>query len=311
MISVKIENITKKFDQITAIHNLSLNIDKGEIIGLIGPDGAGKTTLLRLMIGLLKPNSGSIHIEGVDSVKNPQLVKDKIGYMPQHFSLYGDLSVSENMKFFADIYGVPKKIFDKRKKELLEFSGLVPFEGRLARNLSGGMQKKLALACNLFHTPEILLLDEPTTGVDPVSRRELWNLLFQLNKQEVTLIITTPYMDEAQRCHRVGLMYEGKILSFQSPQSLIQGMKDEIIELVTDDNQTKKLLGNLPDLKTVYPYGGALHLSFERGKGGEEKTKEFLEKHSLSARSIKIISPSFEDVFLNLINKMNSDTVTQ
>lgn len=311
MISVKIENITKKFDQITAIHNLSLNIDKGEIIGLIGPDGAGKTTLLRLMIGLLKPNSGSIHIEGVDSVKNPQLVKDKIGYMPQHFSLYGDLSVSENMKFFADIYGVPKKIFNKRKKELLEFSGLAPFEGRLARNLSGGMQKKLALACNLFHTPEILLLDEPTTGVDPISRRELWNLLFQLNKQEVTLIITTPYMDEAQRCHRVGLMYEGKILSFQSPQSLIQGMKDEIIELVTDDKQTKKLLGNLPDLKAVYPYGGALHLTFEQGKGGEEKTKEFLEKHSLSARSIKIIPPSFEDVFLNLINKMNSDTVTQ
>ena len=311
MISVKIDNITKKFDQITAIYNLSLNIDKGEIIGLIGPDGAGKTTLLRLMIGLLKPNSGSIHIEGVDSVKNPQLVKDKIGYMPQHFSLYGDLSVSENMKFFADIYGVPKKIFDKRKKELLEFSGLVPFEDRLARNLSGGMQKKLALACNLFHTPEILLLDEPTTGVDPVSRRELWNLLFQLNKQEVTLIITTPYMDEAQRCHRVGLMYEGKILSFQSPQSLIQGMKDEIIELVTDDKQIKKLLGNLPDLKTVYPYGGALHLTFEQGKGGEEKTKEFLNKHSLSARSIKIIPPSFEDVFLNLINKMNSDTVTQ
>ncbi|TET25851.1 MAG: ABC transporter ATP-binding protein [Candidatus Aminicenantes bacterium] len=309
MISVKIENITKKFDQITAIHNLSLNIDKGEIIGLIGPDGAGKTTLLRLMIGLLKPNSGSIQIEEVDSVKNPQLVKDKIGYMPQHFSLYGDLSVSENMKFFADIYGVPKKIFNKRKKELLEFSGLVPFEDRLARNLSGGMQKKLALACNLFHTPEILLLDEPTTGVDPVSRRELWNLLFQLNKQEVTLIITTPYMDEAQRCHRVGLMYEGKILSFQSPQSLIQGMKDEIIELVTDDKQTKKLLGNLPDLKAVYPYGGALHLTFEQGKGGEEKTKEFLEKHSLSARSIKIIPPSFEDVFLNLINKMNSDTV--
>ena len=311
MISVKIENITKKFDQITAIHNLSLNIDKGEIIGLIGPDGAGKTTLLRLMIGLLKPNSGSIQIEGVDSVKNPQLVKDKIGYMPQHFSLYGDLSVSENMKFFADIYGVPKKIFNKRKKELLEFSGLVPFEDRLARNLSGGMQKKLALACNLFHTPEILLLDEPTTGLDPVSRRELWNLLFQLNKQEVTLIITTPYMDEAQRCHRVGLMYEGKILSFQSPQSLIQGMKDEIIELVTDDKQTKKLLGNLPDLKAVYPYGGAFHLTFEQGKGGEEKTKEFLEKHSLSARSIKIIPPSFEDVFLNLINKMNSDTVTQ
>ena len=311
MISVKIDNITKKFDQITAIYNLSLNIDKGEIIGLIGPDGAGKTTLLRLMIGLLKPNSGSIHIEGVDSVKNPQLVKDKIGYMPQHFSLYGDLSVSENMKFFADIYGVPKKIFDKRKKELLEFSGLVPFEDRLARNLSGGMQKKLALACNLFHTPEILLLDEPTTGLDPVSRRELWNLLFQLNKQEVTLIITTPYMDEAQRCHRVGLMYEGKILSFQSPQSLIQGMKDEIIELVTDDKQIKKLLGNLPDLKTVYPYGGALHLTFEQEKGGEEKTKEFLKKHSLSARSIKIIPSSFEDVFLNLINKMNSDTVTQ
>ncbi len=195
MTAVKIKSLTKKFNQLAAIDNISLEIDKGEIIGLIGPDGAGKTTFLRLLAGLLKPSSGSINLEGIDVAKNPQKIKEWIGYMPQHFSLYGDLNVSENLKFFADLYGVPSDKFKERKKELLRFSGLSPFEDRLARNLSGGMQKKLVLACNLFHTPEILLLDEPTTGVDPISRKELWDILFQLNNQGTTLLITTPYMD--------------------------------------------------------------------------------------------------------------------
>jgi len=303
MATFEIKNLTKKFNQLAAIDNISLEIEKGEIIGIIGPDGAGKTTFLRLLAGLLKPSSGSIIFERIDVAKNPQKIKEFIGYMPQHFSLYGDLNVSENLKFFADLYGVPSDKFKERKKELLRFSGLSPFEDRLARNLSGGMQKKLVLACNLFHTPEILLLDEPTTGVDPVSRKELWDILFQLNSQGTTLLITTPYMDEAQRCHKVGFMYEGRMLSYKPPQSLIEERKEETIELIAEHKQARKHLGKLPGLKTIYPFGETLHLIFELGAGGEEITKEFLEKQGIQIRSLKRITPSFEDVFLALIEE--------
>ncbi|NIO49316.1 MAG: ATP-binding cassette domain-containing protein [Candidatus Aminicenantes bacterium] len=303
MIAVKIKNLTKKFNQLAAIDNINLKIEKGEIIGIIGPDGAGKTTFLRLLAGLLKPSSGSIIFERIDVAKNPQKIKEFIGYMPQHFSLYGDLNVSENLKFFADLYGVPSDKFKERKKELLRFSGLSPFEDRLARNLSGGMQKKLVLACNLFHTPKILLLDEPTTGVDPVSRKDLWDLLFQLNGQGATLLITTPYMDEAQRCHKVSFIYEGRMLSYKSPQSLIEERKEETIELIAEHKQVRERLGKLPGLKSIYPLGETLHLIFESGKGGKEITKEFLKKQGIQIRSLKRIAPSFEDAFLALIEE--------
>ena len=171
MLAVKAHGLAKTFEQTRAIYNLDLEIETGTLAGLIGPDGAGKSTLLRLLLGLLRPTQGRVEIAGFDAAEKPFQVKERVGYMPQHFSLYGDLTVAENMKFFADLYGVKESRFIKRKTELLKFSALGPFEDRLARNLSGGMQKKLALACNLFHTPEILLLDEPTTGVDPVSRQ--------------------------------------------------------------------------------------------------------------------------------------------
>jgi len=301
MSTVKVEDLTKKFNQLTAINHINLEVEKGKIIGLIGPDGGGKTTFLRLLVGLLAPTQGSILVDGVDVVKNPSQIKDRIGYMPQHFSLYGDLTVTENLKFFADLYGVSREKFAERKKELLDFSGLEPFEKQLARNLSGGMQKKLALASNLFHTPKILFLDEPTTGVDPVSRRELWHLLYELNKKGVTLLLTTPYMDEAMRCHKVGFIYEGRILTYEPPQRLIEKMQDEIIELVTDQKQARKLAKNFPDLKSIYPFGETLHLIFEPGKNGLEKTRQFLEKEALKFQNLRKIAPSFEDVFLALV----------
>jgi len=304
---VKIENLTKKFNGLAAIDNINLEAEKGEIIGLVGPDGGGKTTLLRLLVGLLQPTSGSILVDGIDVVKSPSLIKDRIGYMPQHFSLYGDLTVAENLRFFADLYGVYKEKFDKRKKELLSFSGLSPFENRLARNLSGGMQKKLALASNLFHTPSLLFLDEPTTGVDPVSRRELWHLLNQLNREGVTLILTTPYMDEAIKCHQVGFIYEGKILTYDSPQKLIARMRDEILELTSSQEETRKALKNLPDLKSFYPFGETLHLIFEQGKNAEEKTIKFLESRGLKIQSLRKIAPSFEDVFLALVQERDKN----
>jgi len=305
MIAIKTKNLTKKFGQLTAVDNINLEIEKGKIIGLIGPDGAGKTTFLRLLAGLLKPSSGSIFVEGINVVKNPQQVKEHLGYMPQHFSLYGDLTVSENLKFFSDLYRVSKKESRERKQELLHFSRLSPFEDRLAWNLSGGMQKKLALACNLFHAPDILLLDEPTTGVDPVSRRELWELLFQLNVEGATLLITTPYMDEAQRCHFVGFIFKGRMLSFKPPQKLIQEMKLETLELSTEHKQARKLLQNIPGLKNIYPYGETLHLTFEPGKGGEGKTRDFLQKERIEVRSLRRISPSIEDAFLALVEEQS------
>jgi ABC-2 type transport system ATP-binding protein len=305
MTAVEVKNLAKKFEHVTAVDNVNLEIHKNEIAGFIGPDGAGKTTLLRLLIGLLHPTSGSISLEGIPVSKNPRGIKKFIGYMPQHFSLYGDLSVSENLKFFSDLYSVPRKEFKSRKKELLEFSGLSPFEKRLARNLSGGMQKKLALACNLLHTPKILLLDEPTTGVDPVSRQELWNLLFKLNKSGVTLVITTPYMDEAQRCHKVGLIYSGQLLCYRPPQDLIIEMEDEIIEIILNDKSNKKNLAALPGLKNIYPFGEAFHLIFEPGSKGLKITQELIQKLGITAVSIREIQPSFEDAFINLISEQN------
>jgi ABC-2 type transport system ATP-binding protein len=303
MLAIKAEGLGKKFDQTAAIQNLDLEIDKGTLAGLIGPDGAGKSTLLRLLVGLLRPTKGRIEVAGFDVAKKPFEVKARVGYMPQHFSLYGDLTVAENMKFFADLYNVKEQRFLERKKELLKFSALGPFEGRLARNLSGGMQKKLALACNLFHTPEILLLDEPTTGVDPVSRQELWRLLTELHEQSVTILMTTPYMDEAARCRRVGFINEGRLLAYDSPQNLTARMKDEIAELSAPLAPSIKALKGLPGLKSVHPFGETVHIVFEAEEQGLEKIRQRLEVENIAVKSLKRIPPSFEDVFLALAQR--------
>ena len=303
MIILKTVNLIKRFNQVTAINNINLEIEEGEIIGIIGPDGAGKSTLLRLLVGLLKPTSGSVIFREIDVAKFPSKIKEKIGYMPQHFSLYGDLTVLENLKFFADLYQIPREKFKTKLEELLNFSQLTAFRNTLARNLSGGMQKKLALACSLFHTPEILLLDEPTTGVDPISRKELWQLLYQLNSQRVTILFTTPYMDEAQKCQKVGLIHEGQLLAYEKPKKLIEGMENEVIELITEEKEIRTRLKDWPELKNIYPYGEALHLVFEVGKGEIEKIKNRLESQKITIKSIRKIIPSFEDVFFSFIQK--------
>jgi ABC-2 type transport system ATP-binding protein len=305
MPAIRAEGVSKSFGPNAAIREISLEAGQGTLGGLIGPDGAGKSTLLRLLIGLLRPTEGLVEIAGFDAAKKPFQVKERVGYMPQHFSLYGDLSVAENMKFFADLYSVKEERFAARKAELLKFSALGPFEDRLARNLSGGMQKKLALACNLFHTPEILLLDEPTTGVDPVSRQELWLLLTELHEQGVTILMTTPYMDEAARCGKVGFINEGRILAYDSPENLTAGMKDEIGELVAALEPSLKALKGLPGLKSVHPFGETIHIVLEAGGLGFEKIREKLETEKIAVKGLRKIPPSFEDVFLALALKRN------
>lgn len=300
---VKAEHLSKNFADHPAICGISMEIKEGEIVGLIGPDGAGKTTLLRLFVGLLSPSGGRIWINGTEASGSNRRVKGVIGYMPQHFSLYGDLNVSQNMKFFSDLYKVPKSLYEERKNELLHISGLTPFEKRLARNLSGGMQKKLALSCNLLHTPKILFLDEPTTGVDPVSRNELWDFLFSLNRGGVTLIISTPYMDEAQKCDRVAFIYEGRILAFAPPGELIGGFQKEVFEFAYDRNDVRNRLKEMPSLKNIYPYAETLHLIFEKGEDGFRKTESFCRENGICVIGIKKMPPSFEDVFFDLINR--------
>ncbi|MGB9596488.1 MAG: ABC transporter ATP-binding protein, partial [Candidatus Poribacteria bacterium] len=219
-IVISIDNLTKKFDTLIAVDNISLQIKKGESFALLGPDGAGKTTTIRLLCGILPPDSGNIIIKNIDVVRHPERSRDQIGYMPQRFSLYENLTVIQNINFFSELYKVEKITRQKRIQEYLDSSRLTPFSNRLARHLSGGMRQKLALICSIIHNPPILLLDEPTTGVDPVSRRDFWKILHRLLANGMTLLISTPYMDEAERCNRIGLMHNGKILIIDTPTEL-------------------------------------------------------------------------------------------
>ena len=220
MITIKTANLTRKFKDLIAVDNLNIEIPEGEIFGLVGPDGAGKTTTMRLLTGILDPTSGEGWVYGKHIERDAESLKDDIAYMSQKFGLYEDLSVMENINFYADVYGVPKKERDKKIDNLLGFSGLLPFKKRLAGKLSGGMKQKLGLACALIHTPKVLFLDEPTNGVDPVSRRDFWQILYQLLKDKVTILISTAYLDEAERCKRVGLMHNGKLLRCDIPENI-------------------------------------------------------------------------------------------
>ena len=217
MITIKATSLTRKFDQVIAVDNLSLQVEEGEIFGLVGPDGAGKTTIMRLLTGILEPTAGDAWVCENHIVKQSEALKETIAYMPQRFGLYEDLTVIENIHFYADIYCVPSKQRPARINRLFEFSGLAPFKKRLARNLSGGMKRKLGLACALIHTPKVLFLDEPTNGVDPVSRRDFWRILYQLLKEKVTIFFSTSYLDEAERCRRVGLIHKGRLLRCDIP----------------------------------------------------------------------------------------------
>ncbi len=220
MITIKTTNLTRKFGDVTAVDDLSLEIEEGEIFGLVGPDGAGKTTTMRLLTGILDPTSGSGSVYGKDIIKEAEPLKANIAYMSQRFGLYEDLTVIENINFYADIYRIDKKDRAKAIERLLGFSGLSPFTKRLAGKLSGGMKQKLGLTCSLIHTPKVLFLDEPTNGVDPVSRRDFWQILYQLLKEKVTILFSTSYLDEAERCKRVGLMHKGKLLRCDTPGNI-------------------------------------------------------------------------------------------
>lgn len=293
-------DLVKKFDSLTAIENLSFKIEKGEMVGLVGPDGAGKTTLLRILSAIMSPTSGSATVAGSDIIKDSEKLKEKIGYMPQRFGLYEDLTVQENLDFFSEVYRLTKEKKKEKYTEVFRFSQLESFKDFLAGNLSGGMKQKLALSCVLLHTPEILLLDEPTRGVDPISRRDFWSILFEQQRQGTTVFISTSYMDEAERCQKVAFLDQGRLIAYEPPLELKQMMKGHLVELVSDKSrQAKSLLEKEGEVMNVSLFGEKVHFTLKDEKILEE-LKVKLQNAGIEISSMNNIEPSLEDVFISL-----------
>jgi ABC-2 type transport system ATP-binding protein len=297
---IQIKDLIKNFENVRALDNLNITIPGNKIFGLIGPDGAGKTTLIRILSGIMSSTSGEIIVGGKSIKKHSEEIKLLIGYMPQKFSLYGDLSVIENLNFYADLYLVSKAERKEIIRRLIDFSNLGSFQNRLAEKLSGGMKQKLGLACCLIHKPEILLLDEPTNGVDPLSRREFWDILMELKSQGVTIIISTPYMDEAAKCDIIALIDKGKLIFTGMHQEIIQKYEGKIIEIITSDNELSyEILLKINKIRDVIIFGELLHINMD------EKLEEKIIIEKLKESKIEILSynrttPRIEDVFIYL-----------
>jgi ABC-2 type transport system ATP-binding protein len=303
-LAIETTDLGRTFKQTVAVDGLNLRIQSGEIFGLVGPDGAGKTTTIRLLAAILDPTSGRASVAGFDTVQQPEPIKRRIGYMAQRFNLYGDLSVWENLNFFADVFEVSGAQRRERIERLLRFARLVEFRERRANHLSGGMQKKLALACTLIHQPQIIFLDEPTTGVDPVSRREFWDILTELHMQGITLLVSTPYMDEAERCSRVGLMYQGKLVVCDTPEQ-IKAMKDgELIALwPSDQRRARALLDRFPGIREVQTYGDQLRLFVTDAARIMPQLQAALAAEGIKVMEMRQTQPRMEEAFISLVRR--------
>ncbi len=300
--AVDIRNLSKSFAAIEAVKSISLTIQQGEMFGIVGPDGAGKTTTIRMLCGILAPSSGTAIVLGHDIVKKPDEVKKQIGYLSQRFSLYGDLSIDENIEFFAEINNLYD--YKQRREELLEFTRLAPFRDRLAEKLSGGMKQKLALACTLIHTPKLIFLDEPTTGVDPVSRRDFWRILQSLLKDGITIVMSTPYLDEAERCSRVALMSNGQVMKVDEPNNLKKLMQGEVIEIVCEGvRDAARILKGKKLGKEVQTFGDRLNVVVERTSSEFPRIEAALKEGGIVVDSWRAISPSLENVFISLLTQ--------
>ncbi|MDW8319883.1 MAG: ABC transporter ATP-binding protein [Armatimonadota bacterium] len=301
--------LRKTFGHIVAVHSVDLQVRPGEVFGIVGPDGAGKTTTFRMLVGAIEPDAGEAVVAGFNVRTYPEEVKRRIGYMSQRFSLYGDLTVQENLDFFADIYQVPKEERIARQRELLEFSRLAPFTKRLAQNLSGGMKQKLALACTLIHVPQILFLDEPTTGVDPVSRRDFWRILYTLVSKGMTLVVSTPYMDEAERCNRIAFMYNGRIIECDSPDNLRSRMRGNLWEVICQpQRKAREILASLPIVKGVQAFGERLHVWLEEAQNDFAPVQQVLAQADVHIQYGRQIAPTLEDVFVSVIERQRQET---
>ena len=313
-VAASASRVTKRFGATTAVRELTLEVRRGEMFGLIGPDGAGKTTTIRLLCGLLAPDAGELRVLGRDPVREHDAITRSVGYFSQRFSLYGDLSIDENIAFFAEIHGV--KRYEARRTRLLDMMQLTPFRRRLAERLSGGMKQKLALACTLIHEPALILLDEPTTGVDPVSRREFWKLLSEFLSQGITIVMTTPYLDEAERCSRVGLMHQGRLLALDAPGSLRGSYPGRVVEVLAEPQaRAVAVLRAVAGVADVHAFGERLHVRLgDAGSGtvsGRDASdtapdpitqiRSALELAGVAVTAARAVAPSLEDVFINQV----------
>ncbi len=302
MTAIRIEKLTKLFGETAAVRNLTLAVEQGELFGLVGPDGAGKTTTMRLLSAILAPTSGDAWVAGRHIVTEAEQIKEHIAYVGQRFGLYPDLTVAENINFYADLYGVPRRERAARMERLLEFSNLAPFTKRQAGNLSGGMKQKLSLACALIHKPDILLLDEPTSGVDPLSRHELWRILYDLIREKVTIFVSTAYLDEAERFHRVALLHEGELVACGSPQELKALLRGAIVELRPDQpRQAAAVLREQFASAAVNLFGNRVHLLTRDPERDTARATAALRERGLALPDPRRIEPSLEDVFLSLV----------
>jgi ABC-2 type transport system ATP-binding protein len=300
--AISVRSLSRRFGIVTAIDELSFEVEAGALFGLVGPDGAGKTTTLRMLAGVVRPSGGDALVSGISVVGDPEGVKGSIAYMSQRFGLYADLTVRENIEFYADLYEVPRADRPGRLQRLYGFSRLGPFEARLAGQLSGGMKQKLALCCALIHHPRILLLDEPTFGVDPISRRDLWLILHEMVAEGVTVVVSTSYLDEAERCDRVALLHEGHLLALDEPAQLQARFSGELLEVQTAEyRRALAVLRETPALTRVSLFGETLHVSL--GDFGRDwpAAEAALAGSGISVGRVERIAPSLQDVFVALV----------
>lgn len=301
METVRTQALTRRFGELVALDQLTLAVAEGEIFGLVGPDGAGKTTTMRLLTGILEPSSGEAWVDGLHAVRDADAIKNRIGYMAQRFGLYPDLTVLENIDFYADLYEVPRSDRNERVERLLAFSNLTPFKRRLAGNLSGGMKQKLGLACALIHTPRVLFLDEPTNGVDPVSRRDFWRILYQLQQERVTIFVSTAYLDEAERCNRIGLLHQGRLLACDTVDGVKGLLKGALLEVRCDTPRPASVLLRASGLGNVALFGDRIHVLVEDGDQGRVAVEAALRTAGIPCQDIQVIEPTLEDVFTSAI----------
>lgn len=299
---VLMRSVVRSFGAIAAVRNVSLEVARGEIFGLVGPDGAGKSTIMRMLAGVLPPQSGQIRLEGVDVVTDPEQARPYVSYMPQRFGLYEDLTVAENIYFYATLFEVPTRTRRERARELLRAAGLADFQRRLAGQLSGGMKQKLGLVCALIHTPKVLLLDEPTTGVDPVSRRDFWGILYGLREHGVTILLSTAYLDEAERCSRLALLHAGEVRYCDTPARLKQRMPGALLSVITHDpRQAHAALVGAPGVLGLLMMGDRVNVRVDAVAQRLPALRTRLAQRSITDAAIEQIEPGIEDVFVALL----------
>jgi drug efflux transport system ATP-binding protein len=304
---IDFEGVTKQYGSVRALDDVSFSVTKGEMFGLIGPDGAGKTTSIRVACGLIGRDKGRVAVLGRDPVREHRAITGGVGYLSQRFSLYGDLTIDENIAFFAEIHGV--RGYAAARNRLLEMTQLTAFRTRRADRLSGGMKQKLALACTLIHEPALLLLDEPTTGVDPVSRREFWKLLSEFLSNGLTIVMATPYLDEAERCTRIALLHRGKLLAVDAPGELRRARRDPLVEVIADAPRPPlEILEQLPHVSDVQAFGERAHVRFATGAPVEPANfvRRELERQGIHVLAARSVAPSLEDAFIDLITRTES-----